>query len=185
MLSASVHLPAAPFPESSRFEVESFREGPRLYTEHIKSWHSLVKEGKFGTGAARRLPAPPETTAMTGVSLNQHSSNAVVSQSYYPPKFSYPAHPSGRGAEVGPPQRNVKSYTHNNASTGDESQFWSGIREREDRYAPKDNASSDSAIASYLQIPSSINDSRGSLAEFAAEVGHVLFRLQAHLTFSR
>lgn len=40
---------------------------------------------------------------------------------------------------------------------------------REPSFESKKGGSSD-AIASYLQIPSSINDSKGSLAEFAAQV---------------
>jgi hypothetical protein len=122
---------------------------------------------------------------MTGVSLNHHNSNDVVSQSYYPSKFPYPSHATARVAEVRPSQQNIKSYTHSNALASDESQLWSGMREWEDRHAAKESKGSESAIASYLQIPSSINDSKGSLAEFAAEVGHTFFRIQAYLTFSR
>ena len=80
---------------------------------------------------------------------------------------------------------NAHSYTHSNASTSDETQFWSGMRERESRDAANDSKGSESAIAIYLQIPSSINDSKGSLAEFAAEVGHTFSRYETHLTISR
>jgi hypothetical protein len=183
MSSALVHPSAAPFPKYSGFEVESCRQDPRLYTEDIKSWQSLVKEGRLGSCSASGLPSPPQTRAMTGVSLNQHTANDVVSQSYYPSK-SYPSYTSARGADVRAPQQDIKSYTHtnthsktnSNASASDESHFWSGTRES--RHAAKESKGSESAIATYLQIPSSINDSKGSLAEFAAEVGYTFSRLQ-------
>ena len=107
---------------------------------------------------------------MTGISLDQHNSNAVASQNYYPSKSSYSSYPSGRGADVRHHQ-NADSYDHNNRPTEDQQKLWSTTQEREDRHTPKETSTSDSAIASYLQIPSSINNSRGSLAEFAAEVG--------------
>jgi hypothetical protein len=192
MSSALVHPSAAAFPKYSGFEVENYRQGPRLYTEVIKSWQSLVKESRIGSYPASGLPSPPGTTAMTGVSLNQHTSNDVVSQSYYPSKF-YPTYTSARGVDVRAPQQDSKSYTHNNthsnthsnASISDESQFWSGTRERESAHAAKESKGSESAIATYLQIPSSINDSKGSLAIFAAEVRQTSFRLETHLTISR
>jgi hypothetical protein len=162
-----------PFPDSSRFEFEGFREGSQGHTEHGRSWQSLSKESRPGNCFTSGLPTPPETRAMTGTSLNQHNSNDVVSKGYYPSKFSYSSHTSN-GAEVRPRQHNIDGYNHNNSSTGVQSQFWPVSRERDAGSVGKNSSSSDSTIASYLQIPSSINNSKGSLAEFAAEVGYLL-----------
>lgn len=170
MSSALAHPPATAFPEPSRSDLTSFREGPQRYTGHVKSWQSLIKEGRSGTYFSSGLLTPPENRAMTGISLNQHNSNTVASQNYYPSKFPYSSYPSGRGAEVRH-HHNADSYDHNNRPTEDQQKLWSTTQEREDRHAPNDTSTSDSTIASYLQIPSSINNSRGSLAEFAAEVG--------------
>ncbi len=170
MSSALAHPPAISFPESSRSELTSFRQGPQRYTGHTRSWQSLVKQGRSGTYFSSGLLTPPENRAMTGISLNQHNSNAVSSQNYYPSKFSYSSYPSARGAEVRHHQ-NADSYDHQVRPTEDQQQLWSTTQEREDQHVSKDTSISDSTIASYLQIPSSINNSRGSLAEFAAEVG--------------
>ncbi|KAF7510356.1 hypothetical protein GJ744_006852 [Endocarpon pusillum] len=120
---------------------------------------------------------------MTGISLNQHNSNTVASQNYHPSKFPYASYPSGRGAEVRH-HHNADSHDHNNRSTEDQQKLWSTAQEREDRHAPKDTSTSDSTIASYLQIPSSINNSRGSLAEFAAEIT-CLFWFESASTLQR
>jgi hypothetical protein len=174
MSPAFAHFPAEPFPETSRSHPESCQEDPRRYTEQSKSWQSLVKDSKFRSCFSSGLPTPPESRAMTGVSCNQHSSNDIVSQNYYPSKYSYPTYPSSKGTEAKPYQQNADPYTQSNSSMADQPRLWSGSRKREDSQGNKDIANSDSTIASYLQIPASINDSKGSLAEFAAEVGSIL-----------
>ena len=168
MSSAFASLPAAPFSESSRSELESFPGFPQQHTGHIKSWQSFAKGGRFESCYASGLPTPPETRAMTGTSINQHSSNDTVSQRYYPSKYSCQAYPS-KGTEVRHYPNNGDGYTYNHAA--DQQQLWSASQEKEVNQAPKSIPNSVSVIASYLQIPPSINDSKGSLAEFAAEVG--------------
>ncbi len=173
MSSALAQPPAISFPGSSRSGLTSFRQGPQRYTGYIKSWQSLLKEGRSGIYFSSGLLTPPESRAMTGISLNQHKSNAVSSHNYYPSKFSYSSYPSGRAAEVRYHQ-NVDSHDDLSRPTENQQQHWSTTRGREDQHVSKDTSISDSTIASYLQIPSSINNSRGSLAEFAAEVGEVM-----------
>ena len=185
MSPALAQHPSPSFPQPSKSELESLQEDPRKHAEHIKSWQFLVREDRLGSCFASGLPTPPDTRTMTGISVNQHHSNDVVSQSYYPSTFSYPGYPPASSAEVRNRQHNADSYNHNKSSSVGQSQYWSSNRDRADRQAPKDTSISDSTIASYLQIPSSINDTKGSLAEFVAEVGHISCMLPALLTFSR
>lgn len=162
-------------PDPLRLASDGFEKNTRQYTEHTHSWQSLVGKGRPGSYFASGLPTPPETRVMTGIGLNQHNSSDVVPQSYFPSKSSYPGYFSARGQESLHHQHNLDSYNHNNVPTyssrGNQSQSWSANHERENRNTLKDSSKSDSTIATYLQIPSSINDSKGSLAEFAAEVG--------------
>jgi hypothetical protein len=185
MSSVLAHPPPAPFSESSNPDLGGFQKAHQRHTQQGNSWQSLVKEGRLGGCFASGLPTPPETRAMTGISLNQHNSNDVVSQSYYPSKVSNPGHAYTRSADVGYHRHNIESFNHNRSSSRDQPQFWPADREKENSRAVKDNPSSESAIASYLQIPSSINDSKGSLAEFAAEVGHHSPTSQTFLTVPR
>ena len=182
MSSALAHPLAAPFPQSSTAEFGSLK-GPQRYTEQIKSWQSLVTEGRLRSCFASVLPTPSEAKAMTGISLDQHNSNRITSQNHHPPRSSYASHLPSAGAEVRPTQHNLKGYHHTGSSRRDQPQIWTDSREQENRHVPRDSLASDLAIASYLQIPSSINDSRGSLAEFAAEVGQNLVMGQTLLTF--
>lgn len=185
MSSVLAHPPPAPFSASSNPDLGGFQEARQRHTQQGNSWRSLVKEGRLGGCFASGLPTPPETRAMTGVRLNQHNSNDVVSQSYCPSKFSNPGHSHTRSADVGYHQHNIESSNHNRSSSRDQPQFWRANREKENSHAVKGNSSAESAIASYLQIPSSINDSKGSLAEFAAEVGHLSPTSQTFLTVPR
>jgi Cyclin len=141
--------------------------GPR-YWGNLKSWQSLAQDTKFGSCFASGLPTPPETRAMNGVGLNQYNHNAISSQNYYPSKLPYPGYPTSNTTEVRSHQSNAINY--NNASSTTQLQAWHATRGKEDIPEQKEHSESDSTIASYLQIPSSINDSKGSLAEFAAEI---------------
>lgn len=58
-------------------------------------------------------------------------------------------------------------------------------REHPARGQQKARTSENTSIAPYLQIPPTINDSKGSLAEFAAQVGEVNFRPGYSLTRNR
>jgi hypothetical protein len=185
MSSVLVHPPPAPSSESSNPDLGGFQEAHQRHTQQNNSWQLLVKEGRLGGYFASGLPTPPETRAMTGISLNQHNSNDVVSQSYYPSKFSNPGHSYTRSADVGYHPHNIESFNHNRSSSRDQPQFWPANREKENSHAVKDKSNSESAIASYLQIPSSINNSKGSLAEFAAEVGHNSSTSRIFLTVPR
>lgn len=180
MSSALAHPEIAPLSSSSKAELEGFNRGFQRYTEEFKSWQSLVKEGTIESCHFSGLPTPPETRAMTGISLNQYRPNDVVSQSYYPSTFTNPGNllASTRASEVRRDQHTGDSYKHNTSTTTVQQQFWPASREKDNGHARKDSSNSDSAIASYLQIPSSVNDSKGSLAEFAADVGYTSFMLR-------
>lgn len=170
MSSALVYPPAHLFPHSSKTSLGGFTPGPQEQTEHIRSWQSLVKEGRFESGFASGLPTPPETRAMTGVRQDQHNLNDPVSQSYFLSKFSNSGVNAASSTEVRAQQNNAQGYNHNRSSIRGQPQVWPTSQEKEINYTPKDGSVSDSTIAPYLQIPSSINSSKGSLAEFAAEV---------------
>lgn len=185
MSSALVYPPASLLPQSSRTSLGGVSPGPQQQTEYIKSWQSLVNSGRFESGFASGLPTPPETKAMTGVRRNQHNLNDAVSQSYFLSKFSNSGVDTASSAEAKPRQNNVQSYNHNRSSTRGQLQVWPTSQEKETSHIPKDGSMSDSTIAAYLQIPLSINNSKGSLAEFAAEVSRHLPRLQSWLIFSR
>jgi hypothetical protein len=170
MSSALAYPPVVLFPEPSTLDIDSFQEGPQRYTEHIKRWPSFDSKGRFGSSIASGLPTAAEIKAMTGTSLNLHNPNDVASHNRYPPKFSYADYFSMRGREV-------RCDHHHNASTAEQSQVRSANWGRDNRQPLKNHSNADYAIASYLQIPASINNSKGSLAEFAAEVGLVFFVL--------
>lgn len=97
------------------------------------------------------LPTPPSD--MTGIAYNTTSSN------YGGKYYENPVSQAGRVSNtVYPNMANKKSGL--NPTQNDQL--------APERQLPK--KSSGSSIAPYLQIPSSINDSKGSLAEFAAKV---------------
>lgn len=185
MSSALAYSPVVLFPEPSTLDIESFQEGPQRYTEHIRRWPSFDSKGRFGSSIASGLPTAAEIRAMTGTSLNLHNPNDVASHNYYPPKFSYADYSYMRGQEVRRDHHHDDNFDHHNASTAELSQVRSADWGRENSHAPKNHSNADYAIASYLQIPASINNSKGSLAEFAAEVGLAFFVLRGVLTCSR
>lgn len=171
MSSTSAYHSVASTPQSFLSGFGGFSEEHHKKVEDIKSWHSLVQESRFGSSFASGLPTPPEPRAMTGVSLNQHNLNDVARQNYYPSKYSNPGHTYTRSQEVRHDQTKAEGFHHSRASSRDQTQFWSASREKEaSQVVMKEVSGTDSTIASYLQIPASINDSKGSLAEFAAEI---------------
>ena len=170
MSSAFVSIPPTSFPGCSRLDRDRLQEGSQQHIEHKKNWQSLATEGILESRFASGLPTPPETTAMTGTSINQHHPNNLVHQNYYTSKFSHPAS-SVKGSEARNYPHNGEGRTYDISSTAYQPPLWSASRENEVNQTTKKVPASDSTIAPYLQIPSSINDSKGSLAEFAAEVG--------------
>ncbi len=169
MSSTSVSFPPTCFPGFSRFDRERCQEDSQLHTGRTKDWQSLAKESILEGGLASGLPTPPETRAMTGTSINQRYPNNPVPPNHYTSKFSQPACPSN-GTESRNYSRNGQGQTYDLASIAHQPPLWSAGRGNEVNQISKNVPSSDSTIAPYLQIPPSINDSQGSLAEFAAEV---------------
>jgi len=113
------------------------------------------------------LPTPPSTRAMNGVTLRQQPSHNTTSQPYQPSRFplhnvpnnSHPPHQRDGLHHPGDMQVRTNGFNSEHRAQGSQDR---------DVSASKNNTNS---IASHLQIPESVNKSKGSLAEFAAEVG--------------
>jgi hypothetical protein len=122
----------------------------------IQSW--------FGGG----LPTPPDTRDMTEVALNRQADDTRSTLSYQPSRL--PFHDVSNTDFAA--QFRSNSYSHASSRTQIDLPE-SGMRtrgSREPSYASQDISEKDDEIATYLQIPPSVNQSKGSLAEFAAEI---------------
>ena len=122
----------------------------------IQSW--------FGSG----LPTPPETKDMTEVAPNRQANNHHAALSCQPTRPQF--HDISNNEFVA--QLRSTSYSQASSRTQDE-MLDSGLRARNSReqsYTSQDVSEKDDEIATYLQIPGSVNQSKGSLAEFAAEI---------------
>lgn len=112
------------------------------------------------------LPTPPSPKTMTAITLGVPGSNEPIQQVQAPVQF--PRHNVVNGTSTASVFR--KSEGHGNlhfpSSDGD---GWNSRFEDYDGAADQRPAGDD-VIASHLQIPESVNKSKGSLAEFAAEV---------------
>lgn len=123
---------------------------------HIQSW--------LGNG----LPTPPETKEMTEVVPTRQVNNHPAALSYQPARPQF--HDVSNNEFVA--QLRSSSYSQAPSRTQDE-MLDPGLRARDSReqsYASQDVSEKDDEIATYLQIPGSVNQSKGSLAEFAAEI---------------
>jgi hypothetical protein len=126
-------------------------------SRHRKRSSGGIAEQWFTSG----LPTPPESKAMNGLS---------VAASY-------------RGTQ--PTHINTTRYMHNASATASNMQHslsqssydsqGSHTRHGSNTQGYRDDWAT-STIASHLQIPESVNKSKGSLAEFAAEVSSVSLR---------
>jgi hypothetical protein len=116
------------------------------------------------------LPTPPSTRAMNGVTLRQQPSHNTTSQPYQSSRFPLHNVPNNNL----PHQRDGRDNLHHGDMQVRTNGFNSGHRTQgsQDRDIST-SKSTTNAIASHLQIPESVNKSKGSLAEFAAEVGGV------------
>jgi hypothetical protein len=178
MSSTLAHPPLLPFSQSARQALESHHHAPYPYTDRIKSWQSLVEQGTLGSFGLAGLPTPSEPRDMTEIGLNHYHARDKPAQAQGSDRLPCPAQPSA----------NFVLYPPITSATLGHSQTSSTAPGKQVGPIAKDRSDSTSAIATYLQIPTSINSSKGSLAEFAAEVGLrsvVLCLFAAGLIFSR
>lgn len=120
------------------------------------SWQGLFRNG---------LPTPPTSKAMTGLTLKNHYNNGVHPSSQSLSKYSHQDAVSGENSTVG---RNLGDRGQEHLSYTDRSQRHRASSSRDFGFDTK--KSSGNVIASNFRIPESVNNSGGSIAEFAAEV---------------
>lgn len=122
----------------------------------IESW--------FGGG----LPTPPDTKDMTEVAPNRQANDNRSALSYHPSKPPFHDVSDAKFAAQ------FRSNSYSRASSRAQSEMLDlGMRTRDSRetsYASQDVSDKEDEIATYLQIPGSVNQSKGSLSEFAAEI---------------
>lgn len=119
-----------------------------------------------------RLPTPPTPKTMTRVTLGLPGSDESIPQSY--PPIQLPFHDGANGRAATHLQNKPDNYGV--MSLRNEGEGWNERLEDPDVVSEQQGTADDS-IASYLQIPESVNKSKGSLAEFAAEVSGIVLRL--------
>lgn len=124
--------------------------------QQVQSW--------FGSG----LPTPPDTKDMTEVALNRQASDHP---SILPYQLAKPSFHDVSNTEFA---SQFRSNSHSQASSRTQNEMYDlGLRTRDSRsssYTAQGVSEKEDEIATYLQIPGSVNQSKGSLAEFAAEV---------------
>lgn len=114
------------------------------------------------------LSTPPGTKAMTGVSLNYDLTNRAANHNYtdnpHQMTTAFNDVPITRPANV---HRQRSTSQLDSAVKPDQ-----GVSRMHGRHSSdlQTHKNSEHVIASHLQIPGSVNKSKGSLAEFAAEV---------------
>jgi len=139
----AVHAPASN-QDWARFQLEGTSG---------RSHETSLHDSRGGSWYTSGLPTPPGTRIMSGAILSSGLAN-------YPPSHSYQ---QSRGyQDVSRSQLSQHAHT---SSTGQYAGF--GQTNDSDGYTEQNDIN---AIASYLQIPESVNNSKGSLVEFAAEV---------------
>ena len=124
---------------------------------------SVLQAGRNCAGEHRRggLPTPPATSDMTTASLS--NGNHAYRQSYpYLTEQRIPTSSSIEARSTIYPANGVGSA----GNTYDGRPYTNGYAQAVPTHQPKQ----EDQIASHLQIPESVNSSKGSLAEFAAEM---------------
>ena len=121
-------------------------------------------QGWFGSG----LPTPPDTEAMTEIGLNRLPNDNFSSVAYQPSRV-----PLRDVSDTGFASQ-IRKNTHNTVlSTAQNEMLDTRAKSRDSReqgYIVQQVPEKEDEIAIYLQIPGSVNQSKGSLAEFAAEI---------------
>lgn len=113
------------------------------------------------------LPTPPDTKDMTEVALNRLANDHPSTLPYQPARPLHDVSNSDFASQF-------RSHSYSQSSSRAQNEMHDfGSRTRDSRdssYAPQSASEKEDEIASYLQIPGSVNHSKGSLAEFAAEI---------------
>lgn len=100
---------------------------------------------------------------MTGVAYNTAAASNYADKPYGVPVHSYSKVPTM-------PHAHVDSLPASPTPVGKNRSYAPAAKDPTATDTADRKKSTESSIAPYLQIPSSINDSKGSLAEFAAQV---------------
>ena len=159
MSSSLASEPAHYFPGQPHSQTPSSEElGGSSISSHSFEW----KEGNSWQGLFRNgLPTPPTSKAMTSVTLKNHYNTGVHPSAQSLSKYSRQDAVSGENSTVERSLGEQLGYT-------DRSQRHRVSSSRDFGFDTK--KSSGNIIASNFRIPESVNNSGGSIAEFAAEV---------------
>lgn len=120
-------------------------------------------------GQQHGLRTPPRE--MTG---NTHNSQALPSNRVPPVTSNAPPYPTPQHSVDGQSRQNSKTQpfykSYYSARPAPSPSIRKDIAAEREQSARRKASNDGNSIVSYLQIPSSINDSKGSLPEFAAQV---------------
>jgi hypothetical protein len=149
------YLPGQPHNQTPSSEElgRSSISSPSFEWDEGYSWQGIFRNG---------LPTPPTSKAMTGLTLKNYYNNGV-----YPPAQSLSRY-SHQDAEISSVERTVGDKRQEQLGYIDRSQRHRASSSRDFGFDTK--KSSGNVIASNFRIPESVNNSGGSIAEFAAEV---------------
>jgi hypothetical protein len=163
MSSSLASEPAYYFPGQPHNQAPSSEElGGSSISSHSFEW----KEGNSWQGLFRNgLPTPPTSKAMTGLTLKNHYNTGVHPPAQSLSKYSRQDAVSGENGTV---ERNLGGRGQEPLVYTDRSQRHRVGSSRDFGFDTK--KSSGNVIASNFRIPESVNNSGGSIAEFAAEV---------------
>jgi hypothetical protein len=163
MSSSLASEPAYYFPRQPHNQTPSSEElggssisSPSFEWKEGYSWQGLFRNG---------LPTPPTSKAMTGLTLKNHYNNGVYPPAQSLSKYSHQDAVSGENSTV---ERNLRDRAQEQLGYTDRSQRHRASNSRDFGFDTK--KSSGNVIASNFRIPESVNNSGGSIAEFAAEV---------------
>lgn len=154
------NLPHLPTPPNYYFQPTGFgrRKQSDKFTPSLNAggWADSLRNG---------LPTPPSD--MTGVSYNTavSSNYGVKSHNVYNPSYPSNSH-LFNNSKVNALTQAMMPISQHNTNNNSSLSVPKPVQQRD----MSDQKKSNGSIASYLQIPSSINDTKGSLAEFAAQV---------------
>jgi len=163
MSSSLASEPTYYFPGQPHNQTPSSEElGGSSISSHSFEW----KEGNSWQGLFRNgLPTPPTSKAMTGLTLKNHYNTGVHPPAQSLSKYSRQDAVSGENGTV---ERNLGGRGQEPLVYTDRSQRHRVGSSRDFGFDTK--KSSGNVIASNFRIPESVNNSGGSIAEFAAEV---------------
>ena len=152
--------PTSAFPPPLSF-FDLTRPGTKYLDEDCLA-HPATRNQTWPASFQNGLPTPPFYKAMTEYRSYPVPSNGASTQYQYDPRYHQHEVPAGRayGLENGRSQHLVhqdQSQKHHRAASSKDIMF--------ETRPPGQNM-----IASSFQIPESVNSSKGSIAEFAAEV---------------